>query len=173
VFNINWAELIAHLETQQGDARTYGVDFYQNKDGRFDEVIELWKSAGYDRSGTVEWINFYPGKHFDQEIVNNYANTLNIKCIRAWVSKINPGRYAPYHWDIDDNEEEHLKQGDLVRYTTHICEPDLGHIFIVDKQIMFNQPVGATHQWNSYKDWHAGGNCGFTPKYLFNFLGVK
>jgi len=171
--NINWYELIQTLDLKQGDVRTYGVDFYQNTDGRFDEIIQLWQHAGYDKAGTVEWINYYPGKHFDAKIIEDYSSWLGYKCIRAWVSSIRPGRYAPYHWDIDDAEEEHLKLGELTRFTTHMGISEPGHVFIVDNQVFSNQESGYTHQWSNHRAWHAGGNCGFKKKWLFNFIGVK
>ena len=71
---INWQALINRIEGADGDVRTYGVDFYKNTDGRFNEIIELWKTAGYDKSGTVEWINYYPGKHFDQSYVSQFES---------------------------------------------------------------------------------------------------
>jgi hypothetical protein len=170
---INWQQLVDSIATQEGEARTYGVDFYQNTDGRFDEVIKLWNQAGYDKSGTVEWINYYPGKHFDELYVKQFEEYVGVKCIRAWMSKIRPGRYAPYHTDIDDHEEEYLKQGELVRFTAHPCLPTPGQVLIVDNHVFHNEIQGNIYQWPNHLAWHAGGNCSFKPKYLFNFLGVK
>lgn len=170
---INWQLLQDQLATQEGDARTYGVGFYKNTDGRFNEIIDMWQKAGYDKAGTVEWINFYPGKHFDQTVVDEFAKQVGLKCARAWVSCVRPGKYAPYHWDIDDNEEVYLKQGNLVRYSVHVNTPQLGQVFIVDDILHHNKPQGHIFKWPSYKSWHAGGNCSFKPKYLFNFLGIE
>lgn len=170
---INWDSIVNSLDTKEGQARTYNVDFYLNKDGRFNEVIDLWKTAGYDKSGTVEWINYYPGKDFDQSIITEFEKFTNTICARAWISKIRPGRYAPYHWDIDDYEEEYLKQGELVRYTAHPCAPTSGQVFIVDDHILHNEQQGNVYKWPDHRAWHAGGNCSFQPKFLFNFLGIK
>lgn len=170
---INWQELHEHLETQEGEARTYGASFYKNVDGRFNEIINLWQTAGYDEVGTVEWLNFYPGKHFDQCIVDSFAEQVGLECAKAWVSCVRPGRYAPYHWDIDDHEEEYLVKGSLVRYTTVISKPQLGQVFIVEDHVIHNQPQGYTYKWPNYRAWHGGGNCSFKPKYIFNFLGIQ
>lgn len=170
---INWQGLVDSLADVQGETRTYGVDFYQNTNGQFDEIIKLWQTAGYDKSGTVEWINYYPGSHFSQDIVAAFEQFTNTKCIRAWVSKIRPGRYAPYHWDIDDQEEEYLKQGNLVRYTAHPCTPTMGQVLIVENQAFHMEAQGNVYQWPTHRAWHAGGNCSFTPKYLFNYLGIS
>ena len=170
---VNWQALIDSLEGKDGEVRTYGVDFYKNVDGRFNEIIELWNKAGYDKSGTVEWVNYYPGKHFDQSFIKQFEEYTGTTCARAWVSKIRPGKYAPYHWDIDDHEEEYLKQGELVRFTAHPCQPSLGQVLIVEDHVFHNEAQGNTYQWPTHRAWHAGGNCSFKPKYLFNFLGVK
>jgi hypothetical protein len=170
---INWQLLIDSIKNIDGDRRAYDVDFYKNIDGRFNEVITLWQQAGYDKADTVEWINYYPGKHFDQSYIEQFEQFVQTKCIRAWISKINPGRYAPYHVDIDDNEEEYLKQGELVRFTAHPCLPSKGQVGIVDNTVFHMENQGNVYRWPSYRAWHAGGNCSFEPKYLFNFLGVK
>jgi hypothetical protein len=170
---IIWQELVESLKDQEGDSRTYGVNFYINADGRFNQVIDLWKQAGYDKSGTVEWINYYPGKHFDQSVISKFEEYTNTNCVKAWVSKIKPGKYAPYHWDIDDHEEEYLKQGKLVRYTAHPCVPSKGQVLIVDKQVFHMEQRGNVYKWEDHRAWHGGGNCSFEPKYLFNFLGIE
>jgi hypothetical protein len=170
---IDWQELVNSLEGKDGDVRTYGIDFYINADGRFNEIIEQWKKAGYDKSGTVEWINYYPDKHFDATIIKQFEEFTKTTCIRAWVSKIRPGKYAPYHIDIDDKEEEYLAQGELVRYTAHPCVPSKGQVLIVDQTVFHLEEQGNIYRWPDYRAWHAGGNCSFEPKYLFNFLGIK
>ncbi len=170
---INWQALINRIEGTEGEVRTYGVDFYKNTDGRFDEIISLWNKAGYDTSGTVEWINYYPDKHFDISYVKQFEHFVGAECVRAWISKIRPGKYAPYHIDIDDREEEYLAQGELVRYTAHPCHPHKGQVLIVDQTVFHMEEQGNTYRWPTHRAWHAGGNCSFEPKYLFNFLGVK
>lgn len=170
---INWQALIDSLDGVEGDRRAYGVDFYKNEDGRFNEIIDLWKKAGYDKSNTVEWINYYPGKHFSDQVVKDFEKFTGCSCARAWISKIRPGRYAPYHIDIDDNEEEYLKQGELVRFTAHAGISKMGQVLIVDEMVFHMEKQGNVYRWGNYRAWHAGGNCSFEPKYLFNFLGIK
>lgn len=170
---IDWQELINNLKNQKGEYRTYDATFYKNIDGRFDEIINLWNNAGYDKSKTVEWINFYPEKHFDRDIINKFEEWTNTTCVRAWISKIKPGRYAPYHIDIDDQEEEYLKRGNLIRFTAHPCIPAKGQVLIVGDTVFHMVEQGSVYRWSNYREWHGGGNCSFEPKYLFNFLGVE
>lgn len=170
---IDWDSVLDSIKNIEGDKRSYGIDFYINADGRFNEIINLWNKAGYDKSGTVEWINYYPGKHFDSDCVRQFEEYTNTKCIRAWISKINPGKYAPYHVDVDDREEEYSAQGELVRFTAHPCHPSKGQVLIVENTVFHMEEQGNVYQWSTHRDWHGGGNCSFNPKYLFNFLGIR
>lgn len=170
--NIDWDSLISHLKTQQGDSKTPDVRFYQNTDGRFNEMITLWKSAEYDKSNSVEWVNYYPGKHFSEDYVKQLEQFTNTKCARAWVSTIKPGKMAPLHNDVDDNEEQYLAQGKLLRFTCHISKPIIGQLFVVETDTFHCQEQGSVYQWPSYKSWHAGVNASFEIKYLFNFLAI-
>lgn len=173
LLNIDWQHIIDSLDLSQGEIRSYGVNFYRNEDGRFNHIIDLWQQAGYDKTETVEWINFYPDKHFNSDFITEFETATNTKCSRAWISMIRPGKMAPYHQDIDDNEEEYLKQGTLVRYSVCANKPEHGQIFVVEDHVCYNQPQGTLLEWPDYRAWHAGGNCSFKPKFLFNFLGIK
>jgi len=170
---VNWQELIESISRIDGDVRTYGVNFYQDSNQNFNEIIDLWKTAGYDKTETVEWINYYPGKHFGTHYVTQFEEYTDTLCARAWISKIRPGKYAPYHKDIDDNIEEYLARGDLVRYTAHPCIPKKGQILIIDETVLHLEEQGNVYKWSDYFAWHGGGNISFEPKYLFNYLGVK
>jgi len=138
-----------------------------------DEVVDLWENAGYktvDNGGTVNWDMFLPGKQFDQSIVDKFANFAQISNYKsAWISRIHPGRFAPQHWDVNDDETELSKIPDVVRFHCHMSKPKFGHIFIVEDKCFYNQDQGSVYKWSSRKLWHAGTNCGLEPKYIFNF----
>ncbi len=121
----------------------------------------------------IEWFNYYPGVDFNVRVVKEFSDLVNKECVRAWISKINPGKTAPWHWDYDDNEEAYLKKGELVRYHASISKPAPGHVFIVGDQCFYNEAQGTIHEWPNYKSYHAGANCGSEPKFLFNFLGYR
>lgn len=168
-----WNDIIAEVSSAQGSKKAYGEKFYVNADGRFNQIIDQWKTAGYDKTDTVEWINFYPEKDFSKQVVNDFEEFTRTKCARSWISSIRPGKMAPWHNDVDDQEEEYLKLGELVRYTCHMSEPDYGQVFVLGSETFYFEQQGSTYQWPDYKEWHAGGNFGFAKKYLFNFLGYK
>jgi hypothetical protein len=168
-----WDSIIETLLIQEGDVRDNKQAFYKNTDGRFNEIIDLWETAGYNKVDTVEWINYYPGKHFDDLPIKEFEKFTNTRCARAWISRIRPGKYAPIHKDIDDQIEIYLSQGELIRFGTFISQPHPGGVFIVDDQCFHCEASGNTYQWDDYMAWHAGGNCGLHDKFLFNFLGIK
>jgi hypothetical protein len=158
---IDWQQLITHLETQQpyiGPKHKAG----DNIPG-LNEVIDLWNKAGY--GPTVSWDMFYPGDHFDNNIVKQFAEWVGLTSYtNAWVSRIHPGYFAPQHWDVQDDEP----LPDTIRFHCHMSKPQFGHIFIVEDKCLYNQEQGAVYKWNSRKAWHAGTNCGLVPKYIFN-----
>jgi hypothetical protein len=173
LYDIDWDLIISKLLLEEGDVKVPGKQFYLNTDGRFDETIKIWTDAGYDKSEAVEWINYYPGKHFDKAIVDMFSQLVNCKCARSWISRIRPGKMAPYHQDIDDNIEEYQALGELVRYSVFISKPAPGSIFLFKDNVYYLQPQGTVTEWDHYLDWHAGTNCGFTDKFMFHFLGIK
>ena len=108
---------------------------------------------------------FIPGKQFDQSIVDAWNEFYGLDCKNVWISRIHPGRFAPIHWDVHDNEES---IPDCPRYHCHIGSPQWGHIFIAGNETFYNIPQGATYEWVDRKIWHAGTNCGVVPKYIWN-----
>lgn len=172
-YGSNWNSIVDEIASKAGDPRTYGVDFYINADGRFNEIINMWKQAGYDKSGTVEWVNYYPGKDFNKQVVTDFEELVGYTCAKAWISKIRPGMYAPYHWDIDDHEEEYLKQGELKRWSVIVSNSQKGQVFILEDKLFHLEEQGTVIDWPTHRAWHGGGNCSFEPKYMFHFLGIK
>ena len=138
--------------------------------GSYHEVIGTWKKANYDLNN-IEWWDYYPGPHFDIDIQDKFANLVNADPLRVFISEVMPGQCVPYHWDVEDHEEEWLKIGPLVRYVCFVDKPKFGHVLIVDQQCFYNMDQHRIYQWNNYRDHHAGTNCGTEPYYLFHFLG--
>ena len=138
--------------------------------GAYREVIEIWdKDNDLEK---IEWYDYYPGEHFDIEVQNKFAELVNVIPRRTFVSEVYPGRCVPYHWDVEDMEEEWLKEGDLVRYACFMDKPKFGHIFILEDEMHYNPKQHDIIEWDFYKNWHAGSNCGSEPWYLFHMLGT-
>lgn len=139
--------------------------------GSYREVIELWDKAGYDLS-QIEWYDYYPGTHVDIEIERKFAELINVTPRRTFISELYPGRCVPYHWDVEDNEKQWLAEGSLVRYVCFMDKPQFGHTFILEDEMFYNIEQHRVYQWDHYKNWHAGANCGSEPYYLFHMLGT-
>jgi hypothetical protein len=138
------------------------------------DMAKLWDQAGFkllDEGGTAGWDMFFPNSHFDESIVNIFANFVNVDPISCWISRIHPGNMTPWHWDCNDHEEEYQKLN-TSRFTCHISKPAVGHVTMVEDKCMYFQEQGNVWKWPDRTSWHGGINCGLTPKYLLNFFGV-
>lgn len=168
---IDWDEVINSLNTQ---VPAYIGPSHKEGDGipGLDQVTDMWKRAGLktvSQGGTVEWDMFLAGINFDMSIANKFAEFVGIEKFNScWISRINIGRFSPWHWDVHDNEVELSRRADIRRFHCHIGKPTHGHVLIVEDKCFYNQPQGEIYEWPARTSWHAGMNCGLTPKYLFN-----
>lgn len=161
---IDWNLIISSLK----DGRVVTVDpaRWNMNNPEYAEMLNLWKSKNFN-TDSVKWTNFYEYGDVEAQV----AKELGIKPLRSWISCVEPGYMTGYHYDIDDNEKEYLTNGDLKRYSVFISEPDVGHLFILDKEYYFNKPQGTVIKWSHYRDWHNGINGGLSNKYMFHILG--
>lgn len=173
---INWDEVIGGLERCGYDSHPGPFTGPSHKAGdpipKLNEVIDLWYRNGYtavEDGGTVQWDMFFPGVHFDQSVVERFVERFEIKEYEnAWISRVWPGRFAPIHWDVNDNEEYYLTIPDKIRYHVHVSRPAFGHVFVAEDQAFYGRAQGDVFQWDSRRYWHSGMNCGLVPKYQFN-----
>lgn len=133
-------------------------------------IIDTWKNAGYNLED-IYWHDYYPGEHFDIEIQNKFADIVNASPRRVFVSDVAPGRNVPYHWDVEDKEEEWLAQGELKRWVCFIDKPRWGSVLILEDEAFHNVEQGAIYEWDNYRSYHAGTVVGQYNQYLFHFLG--
>lgn len=138
----------------------------------FAKIIKQLDDANYDYN-SVDWIDYYPGVHFKDTCTKEFGWIVNHKLCRAWISRVDPGKTAPWHWDVDDKEDEYLKLGKLKRWTCFITEPKVGHSLIIGDKGFFNTPMGTIYEWPTYQEWHCAANCGLEPQLLFHFLGYQ
>jgi hypothetical protein len=134
----------------------------------YTEILDTWKTAGYDLTN-VEWINYYPDKLF----VDWFAREVNATPRYAWVSKLMPGKTAPWHWDVNDRTDEWLADGELVRWSCFLDRRKFrfGHVFLVEDKCYYNQEQGTIIKWDNWNSYHAKSNSGSDPFYMMHFLG--
>lgn len=168
---INWIDIVAQLKTQPGKEVLFNKDAYTAAPG-YQELFSKWGSANFN-TASAKWINYYPGVNFSSDITETFSNIVGVNHIRSWISRIDPGCCTPWHWDVDDNEDEYLKLGNLRRFICHIGEPDYGHVLLIEEDCHYFKENGSIYEWENYKLWHGGMNCGTTPKFLYSFLGYN
>jgi hypothetical protein len=166
--NINWKDIVLNLKN--GVEITPNVEYWNLNTPGYIDILNLWKSSNFNLS-SIKWTNFYPGKHFSLDVEKTVSQNLNINPLRSWISKIDPGFCAPWHWDVDDNEAEYQTRGNLVRYSCFAEEPTPGHIFQLENNYYYNVPCGQLIKWKHHRQWHAAANFGLTPKYMYHILG--
>jgi hypothetical protein len=181
---IDWDKVIKSIVPMSGDKNTVNAVVDRSEAQHkldpvakkllidYRDIIKTWKDANYDLE-KIEWYDYYPGEHFDIEIQNTFAKIVNAVPKRVFISEVMPGRCVPYHWDVEDKEQEWIKEGKLVRYVCFIDKPKFGHVFLFKNVCFYNREQHEVHQWENYKDFHAGTNCGTDPYYLFHFLGLQ
>jgi hypothetical protein len=175
---IDWDQIVSTIIPKSGDLIKMNAVINKSAKSRentkllnsYNEIADTWVQAGYNLEN-IEWYDYYPGEHFPLEVQTTFSNIVNADPKRVWISEVMPGRCAPYHWDVEDHEDEWLKTGELVRYTCFIDTPKFGQLFILDQDHFYNCSKHRIIKWNHYKDYHAGSNCGYEPHYLFHFLG--
>lgn len=164
---IDWDSVIQDLENVEPEFVGPSHKRGDNLPG-LDPILDMWETAGYTtvhQGGTAGWDMFIPGKQFDQSIVDSWNKYYKLECKNVWISRVWPGRFAPIHWDVHDDE---ANLPECPRYHTHIGKPQWGHIFIVADKCLYNREQGETFRWENRKMWHAGTNCGTAPKYIWN-----
>lgn len=161
---IDWDNVIDNLSN--GRVITVDPSKWNMLNPEYQEMVDLWNQNNFNLN-SVRWINYYSYS----DIENQIAKELNITPLRSWISCVEPGYMTGYHYDIDDNENEYLKHGEIQRYSIFISKPEVGQLFILNKDYHHNNPQGSFLKWNHYRDWHNGINGSFKNKYMFHILG--
>jgi len=92
------------------------------------DIANKWIAAGY-RIEDIFWYDYYPEQDYDTAIDETFQSIVGAEFLRSWISRIDPGRNAPIHWDVDDNAPKWQEQGKIVRYTCWIDKPRWGSTF--------------------------------------------
>jgi hypothetical protein len=172
IFSIEWNDIINEIKFKEGASITPSFDKWNLDNSEYIKIYNMWKEANFNIS-SIKWINYYPEEHFPQTVIDCLSLHLNVSVLRAWISRIDPGFFAPWHWDVDDKEHEYLEKGYPKRFSCFIEEPDNGHLFVIGDECFYNQPQGTIVEWGDYKDWHCGSNAGITPKFMLHLLGIS
>lgn len=168
---INWDEVIATLVTQDGQLISPDPSRWNLDNKEYSVIYKQWVDAKFNPA-SIKWTNYYPGVHYDQQITDKLKQLLNLKGVhRSWISRVDPGFYSPWHWDVDDNESTYLEKGPILRYSCFIGKPNPCHVFVTESMSYTRAQQGTIVKWDNYNDWHAGMNAGLEPKFMLHLLG--
>lgn len=167
--DIDLSAIITEVKSSAGDKRVFDGSYFDMSKGGFKEIMDQWLAAGYDM-GSIEWFNYYSGQQFNASHTDKFGQLFNAIPVKVWVSEIRPGKCFPKHWDADSDTSEYV-EGKMVRYQMFLEDYKIGHYFLLEDLTLVGYKAGDVFQWQDYKEWHAGGNIGFEPKFIFNFLG--
>lgn len=145
---------------------------WSEKNSGYGELFSLWESGNFNLK-SAKWTNYYPGTDYDSAVTTVFENLLGVKTARAWISRIDPGYCTPWHWDTDDNEAHYLTLGKLKRFGCHLSKPAVGQVFLLGKEAHYFWNQGDVMEWNNHRAWHAGFNCGVTPKFMLQLLAYE
>ena len=173
---VDWDEVIANLGepdmTHAPETTNWTQWETMEDDGNEMKVVfENWKKANFNLAA-IRWNNHYADTSYPTEIEDKLANHLGLKGVfRSWVSKMDPGCMAPWHFDGEDKVGEWLQIGEPQRFVVTMSKPAHGHIFILGEDYYFNNPQGTLFKWDYFREWHSGINAGMVPKYQFHLIG--
>jgi hypothetical protein len=180
---IDWDNFIKEIENVKP---MIGYQFDEDRSSSIDlavvETADAWRKAGYPMDNKKEdspiaWEAWYSGVHFDNVISDKISNYLGIMPIDvSMVTRLVPGRFAPWHWDIRDKKtvDKFNSYGKpIIRLHIHMNKPAPGHVFFVKEHCFYNEDQGSMYKWADWRDYHAGANCGLVSKYQFSIIGVS
>jgi hypothetical protein len=169
--DIELVNLLEEVKSSNGDRRVFVDSYFDMTKPGFNIIMDNWQKAGYELSA-IEWFNYYSGTQFNESHTTKFGELINAKPVKVWVSEIRPGKCFPYHWDADTNTDSYV-EGKMVRYQMFLEDYKPGHYFVMDDCTLTGYKAGDVYMWDDYRVWHAGGNMGFSTKYIFNFLGIS
>lgn len=172
--HIDWDKVIEQCYKKSGTVLNYNDKSFNKNISAFAEMDSVWQNAGYQyNDSSIEWINYFPGSDFDNTVVEQFQHIVDAQPWMTWISRIRPGKMAPWHFDAHSKLDQLLTLGQPVRYTCYIQEPHDAHVSIVGNTVIYKPAKGSIYKWSNYSDWHSGMNGGLTDKFMFNYWGYQ
>jgi hypothetical protein len=159
--------VLTELKKQTGRVRGKDQQDDIHSNPKVAALAQIWEEAGYKDDHSVGWLDY----EIPDEVIEKFAQWLNVDAIAGWVTSVPPGFVVPWHVDYTDKEQQLESVGEVLRFTCHICEPSWGQVLVLEDHAFHMEAQGNTYQWGHWQDWHGGMNMGLTPKFLFNFMG--
>jgi hypothetical protein len=171
----DWSDIIEQLDTTTKPLTVHqNTPAYEDQwdsNPLYQQMYSSWVENSFNPD-SIKWRSFYPGVHFDKLVVDAMASHLELDTVHScWISRIDPGFFAPLHCDPFVDDIHDTEKGELKRYAIFITPSELGHIFIIGQDHLYNFPVGTIIKWNNPNELHIGINGSMKTKYMVNILG--
>jgi hypothetical protein len=177
--HFNFDDFIKVLKTKTSDRRTHENPYGNSIETNFEikkakeHMGNLWRDAGYMESPSVEWLNYYPGQHFETEIVEKFSKLVNAEPYNVWISSMTPGKCVPWHWDVIKDYQEYKDDPRMVRYSLFFDRPQPGKVFVLGDESFHMTEQGSVYKWVKWDEWHLGFNCSLEQKFMFHYIGFQ
>lgn len=160
--DIDWVNIINNLVN--GKTITAEPDIFDLNNPHYMEIYNQWVSANFNMS-SIRWTNYYEYGDLTEHI----CKRLNVTPLRSWISRIDPGYYAPWHYDIDERENEYVNLN-AQRYSCFISESRPGHITIIGDDLFSSIETGHLIKWNNRLEYHTSMCACMIPNYMYHLI---
>jgi hypothetical protein len=169
--HLDWGSIIDHLEdTSSGDLFNGDITrvMMERAASESEEqvaheynTIKKFSEVNF-HTDSINWTNYRPGKHYPISVGEIFSNSLGGIYVTCMISKVPPGGVCGFHYDTNYHPEKNIK-----RYVCFISPPVDGQVFILEKEIFSNVPLGDCFCWDNLSQYHGAANIGFEPQYLY------
>ena len=134
---IDWDSVLEEISDKPGRVLHFNEQTFNFTLPGFDKMLKEWETAGYKYNDpSIEWINYFPGSEFSMDVQYKFNEIVQAEPFMVWISRIKPGRMAPWHFDAHSRIHE-LEGKNIVRYTCYIQKPTFGHVSIVGDSCIY------------------------------------
>jgi hypothetical protein len=165
--NISWNDILNNLHN--GKDILPNFDNWNLNNPHYMKIYDQWKENNFNMQA-VKWTNYYPEQF--PKITEQISDIMGIQPLRSWISKIDPGYYAPWHFDVDEEEELYASKN-ADRYSCFISQPKLGHVTIIGDELFSNTATGTFIKWNDRLAWHTSMCACMSPNYMFHLIAYR
>ena len=163
--DIDWNSVISNLSN--GKDILPNPELWNLSNSHYMEIYTVWEESNFNMS-SVKWTNYYEYG----DLTDQLSERLGVSPLRSWISRIDPGYYAPWHYDVDEREEEYLTKN-AQRYSCFISEKKLGHITIIGDDLFSSTETGTLIKWNNRLDWHTSMCACMIPNYMYHLIAYQ
>jgi hypothetical protein len=160
--DIDWVNIINNLVN--GKTITAEPDIFDLNNPHYMKIYNTWRSANFNMD-SVRWTNYY--EYGDLTTV--ISKRLNVTPLRSWISRLDPGYIAPWHYDVDEREDEYIVKN-AQRYSCFISESSIGDITIIGDDLFSNIEPGVLIKWNNRLEYHTGICASMKPSYMYHLI---